>query len=693
MKNFKLNSMMGWVLLVAVIAMGAKIGENILRIGDTTGADIEIQMGSGRLKWDDAAQKMQFSNDAGTSVQDIGSGSGGASGVNVLENGDFESGNPPANFTASGGAFTANTGTPGFGSQSGNFDASAASQNLDSDLQAVPVGLENRSCNATIQYDYPAGSSGDYKLQVVANTAGLIAEKDLDVTTDWKKDALQFTCPTSDSIRIRITSTVDAGAIDLDNFTLGKTDFVDISQAEIFGSASWLAGDCNWTSTSGTYAVPAVDGSCTAPVVEGKVLAPDTNLPQIKISTLPAGKYEVFFDVNLLQNGQTIDTQCNVRITDGLGNGDTYFVGRSTGDSNAADHDSTTRATAIFTYSAVQTNHTFTLEMARSAGDGTCDVNAAALLNRTLFAGVKRFPTSSAEAITLETSGGALKVAWDDSNCSWTRVSSSYGPFNPDNTCTETISQSGAFSGVQVVDSGGKLPEVTFNSNRATKAKVCFSYFLSKGSSDGLSSAVQLYDVIDAKVLTAESFRLANIINRQFSGDLCSIVDIKTGLNHLAMYGRDAGGGTIEVTPFEPGIMSLEVFEISNQFPTPVFTDLQNSLDSKVASNSSSTKMCAVSVNSTCTVDPCIINTEIGDCVTTVNRSGTGAYDVNFEAGYWDGANNIVCVVGQKDATAADICKQNSAPNTTSASIQCRNSTTAAALDSRFDMICFGIAQ
>ena len=74
------------LLFIALFTMGAKIGgpgNNTLRIGDKTGVDVEIKMGEGRLKWDSATNKMQFSNDSGSSVKEIGTGGGGAGGGSI----------------------------------------------------------------------------------------------------------------------------------------------------------------------------------------------------------------------------------------------------------------------------------------------------------------------------------------------------------------------------------------------------------------------------------------------------------------------------------------------------------------------------------------------------------------------------------------------------------------------------------
>ena len=62
----------GWVLLIALICMGAKIGGNVLRIGDDTIAnDKTILMGDGVLKWNGSTSKLQRSNDGGTIFTDL----------------------------------------------------------------------------------------------------------------------------------------------------------------------------------------------------------------------------------------------------------------------------------------------------------------------------------------------------------------------------------------------------------------------------------------------------------------------------------------------------------------------------------------------------------------------------------------------------------------------------------------------
>jgi len=73
MKKFNKNfGLLGWIALIAVVAMGATIGTNDMRLGAKTGADIFWRMGDGLFKWNDGTSQMQSSND-GVIFADIGS--------------------------------------------------------------------------------------------------------------------------------------------------------------------------------------------------------------------------------------------------------------------------------------------------------------------------------------------------------------------------------------------------------------------------------------------------------------------------------------------------------------------------------------------------------------------------------------------------------------------------------------------
>jgi hypothetical protein len=150
---------------------------------------------------------------------DIGGG-GAATGsnVNLLVSGDnrgFEAG--AVTWVASGGAF-ATTGTnPFFGALSGTFDASALNQTLSTGLKAIPEGLKGQLCTALMGYEF-TGTNADYVLEVFDGTSVVAgATANLVAGTGKKEAQIDFTCPSSGSILLRVRANVaDPALIKLD---------------------------------------------------------------------------------------------------------------------------------------------------------------------------------------------------------------------------------------------------------------------------------------------------------------------------------------------------------------------------------------------------------------------------------------------------------------------------------------------
>lgn len=710
MKKFSQKfGVLGWVLLIAVVAMGARIGGNILRIGDLTGSDIEIRMGAGRLKWDDATSKMQFSNDSGASVKEIGSGGGAASGVNLLENADFETGSPPDNWTASGGTFISETGAPGFDLQSGSWDASAGAENLDSDLQGVPLGLEDRSCNATIQYKYTSGAGGDYKLQVLGNTAGLIAEKDLNLTTDWAKDALQFTCPSSDSIRIRITSTTNGGIILVDNATLGKTDFVDINQATLVGSAKYVATtSCVWSRTSTSQGAFTTQAACPALTVEsnigpGVIQAVDNDLPQMTVNSLPAGTYVVEVAG---QNSSTASAFTTMSMFDGVTRSGQVGVHN---DSVSGFY----KVTGVFTY-ATSGNRTFELHGASASGTLNLQVGDTTSGNDMVWY-IYRVPSSAAEAITLETTGWLVDVAIGGANPSLgtsavstftgiedaglTLVNNSQATITAKIPCSGTNSPTGLTCSV-----GNESLGVNFVSPQKTKAYICgyFTHSLGTGVS---SNATSIFSWVktpsNAQTITTNYETRLSSGGGGASGDnddannplsLCSIVDLDAGEQTLRIfYEQFIGAGTITNSDLlldqnaSAGDRQLRivVFPINNQFPTPVFTDLTTSLNNKPDANTTGLRI--VSAQITNGGVPAV-GRQDGTWIDSVDDDGLGLSTINISGGIFSSAPNCTCTI---EAAGGRICAFTNAITSTTVEVTTQNNS-GTNEDRNYNVICIG---
>lgn len=387
---------------------------DIYTVGDGTSGNKDIIYDAGLgasnpvLRWDDTAERLQFSND-GTVFKLIGNGAGGAlGGINLLSDSNFdcESGDPPDDWTASGGTFSRDITNPGFDAGSCKWDSNAVDQTVDSELIVVPDGLEARNCQMIMQYKWAAGTAGDIKFQVLDSSNNVLNETTdaagafpLAPSTTWRSESLNFVCPTGDSLRTRVRSTVTNPAEILwDNAHLGsETNLSDISQAEVYGTARHLvATNCVWTTTSGTYVVFAADADCTVPVVGINAKAPATKIPGISFDQIPPGRYVVTVDGGRWRHNPS-DT-CGLRVSDGTDQRGNVVIEQTVdGDANAD-----ISIIGEFEYDIAQTNHTFQMVGARLAGStANCELHNDAYSEDLEFTVIK-YPSSAQTAIAID---------------------------------------------------------------------------------------------------------------------------------------------------------------------------------------------------------------------------------------------------------------------------------------------------
>ena len=401
MKNKSNLWFISTILLLATILIAAKITDNTLRIGDDNPAvDKLINMSDGQIKWDSSSAKLRFTNDGGSQFFDLGSGSGGGGGsINLLENADFEIGDPPDNWTPSGAStFIAELGSPGFGSQSGEWDASATGEFLTSDLANVPVGLQGQDCLAQINYLWDAGSNGDIKLQVLDDLSNIRGQVDLEQTSGlWRKAQLAFTCPSAGSpqMQLRLASTADAAVIFLDN-THNGSDIreIEIAQAELYGTLTYNGGaSCFWSSTTGSYINYTATGACNVAVVTGRLSAPTTKIPGFRMQNALPGNYYIAVAGLMETNGSS--TNCRWRLSDGT----TNFSEVGNFETGAGDdNNSNSGLTGNITYETTQADVTIQFQVHRVSGAGACRIKAGDVETDLTF-NVYRFPTTTQQAI------------------------------------------------------------------------------------------------------------------------------------------------------------------------------------------------------------------------------------------------------------------------------------------------------
>lgn len=138
--------------------------------------------------------------------------------INILGpyNPGFENG--ISKWTASAGTFTAQSATLADGSKTASFVASAGSQTLKSQTVTIPAGLYGSLCTGSVRYK--TTSNDNFTLQIIDATPTVLYSRLLHSNSNFEEARLDFACPTSGSLALRLSSS-GSGTIYFDNAFLG----------------------------------------------------------------------------------------------------------------------------------------------------------------------------------------------------------------------------------------------------------------------------------------------------------------------------------------------------------------------------------------------------------------------------------------------------------------------------------------
>ncbi len=602
---------------------------NTVSVGDGTNTNKVLKFNKGasspEIRYNSTTGKLQFTNDT-VAYKDIGSGSGGGGGINLLQdvNPDFESGSPPQNWTASGGTFTANSATPLFGLQSGNWDASALNQTLSSTLVTIQRGFIGKKCTADIEYRWPSGVSGDLSFQVVDQVPNILATVPLEPTTgsNTRKAFLAFDCPTTatDQLAARLIANVaNPAAIDVDDVFVGvNKSTTNVTQASVWARARWLPNtNCTWVGNGSSELTfwnrMALDNDCNNPTVFGQAQVPGTKVPDLVVASLPKGKYRVEVKGLFVS---TVAGSCVATITDGTSDGGDRTPFDNT-DASVKNH-----INGFFEYASSQSNVTFRVLMQGTAGTPTCSWRNFENTQNEHIAEIVlyRYPDQPAEALNLETTGwfvDAILTATSSPNLGNTTTSGSLIADADlvlalnDGSAPAKIACSGAVA-TGTTCSGNEELGVEFDIPYAGNYLVCSQ--ATAGSGVGGSAGANLSQtfwfqerslngattVRDGKKRQTRAHSYEGSSNSQFSYTNIGMCEIwpfaSAGPKRISVsYAQSVTGGAVittnEVT-MDTAIggrnFSLSVYPLTQNFPAPIFTELQNLLKSVSFSATSS---------------------------------------------------------------------------------------------------------
>jgi hypothetical protein len=683
--NMKRTALVTALLIFSGLAMGAKITDDKLKVGNpTSGANKELVFDNGTatppsVRLNTSSTKLEFTND-GTNYKAIGSGSGGASGVNYLQdlNGDFEAG--ATGWTNVGGTFIASSSTPIAGAQSGLFTASATGQTLDSSLITKQLGAGGRTCSATFEYNWQ-GTAGQLNVRVLDQTNALIAGPvDLVVTTATQSIQAQlplFECDAATQFKIRITSTAASAALKLDNAFIGYgLNGLQVSQAEVFGQAVMSPTSTPAQTTSASF-VNMVYNSAIIATYNGKVSAGSGNDVSIVLANAPAGKYEIIAIHNLnLQNPSGSGSNvCQSRIYDGTSEGDVgQMYGqtiRAVADAEQTGDDENT-VHAVYSFSTNQTNKTFHIQARRlGAAAFLCSVATVQWV-------VKYYPLNANNALTMETSswfidaniGGTSPSLGASSISTLTEITSSAltmtvntGSLPATIPCSSTNPSTGLSCAA-----GNESIGVTFDLPQAGNVFACAKFSHNATVNNGtVSAGFVLVETGNSNQTVLQS------ANQKVSSEISTAASVANGFPHTVcgvlkfatagkktlrvMYEQFISGtiaGNVLITDQSTNVAErdfhITVIPISNQFPSPVFTDLQNTLNSKVTAATSGIKSASALVIYSGGTP--IISRNNG-LIQSIADTAVGIAGLTFVPGLF-ATNNTVCICSPDNGATTD---------------------------------------
>lgn len=592
----------------------------------------------------------------GTGWVEVGSGGAGGAQYNVIENYDFEATTYSDGWTASAGVLAAATGTNIlFGDQSATWDASASSQTLSYTSRAIGQGYKNNNCEGAIFVQTPSGTAS-HTLQVYDGTNVLASVSITSYTTPKEFSTGAFPCPSSGNWQLRIVANADEPLIAVDNAYLGL--FRGVGTADVHTewrsftpTGSWVAN----TTYTGLWRKSGDD-------YEYQVYLAITGAPTATSLTINHLISGVTQDTSKLLNtstdGRQTMAECIVRSAGAVYDATAYYNG-----SNIAV---IVKGTAS-TYATSATNVNATVPATFTNGDSVYCKGKVPIL------GWAATQTVMPDVQGLSWSG------YHSATCIWTTTSTSYADPSDDASCTLSERTNRNFG--TVVTYGAAKPGITFTPKKSGTYFVCARSALYNSTVSGYSTmALNTTGGTTATIGTGGIRQgTSSGSNDEKSVTLCGLVNLTSATSTTVRLQIAASTGTTTLADLSSGGTSVEwsIFNVDQ----PVQAILANSVSSSVANGA---RMIWASVKSVCSASPCTIGAQSGD-FTSITRSGTGAYQANFNAGTFSGTPVCTCsTVGTLDGHC-------SAYNSTNSISTIRTYTPAgASQDGYIEMMCIG---
>jgi hypothetical protein len=532
------------------------------------------------------------------------------------------------------------------GNGSFSFDATTSGETVTSSSK-VAGGYAGKS---GIGSCFIKTAATDYKLQVLKNGT-MTAEVVIDALSEFTKVNVPFVYGLStDSYSLRLASQSNAVALGYDtcNIDVAENSSVSSAQASLFGSLNFIKiASCTFSQTGGSYTSFSSNSSCNSGVASGRLLYSGSKIPQFQIDSPSAGTY-------------FIRALGDFKNTGG-GNGYFHF---SDGTNSSQDFSVFGSGTSVGTgviegsisYGSSQSGVvTFNLQ-SRTSGGNSMSVE---VVDSDLTFEVYYFPSSSdqAQRVNEQPSYGVLKATFSGGVSVTQNNTGSYATFSDSGFASATKTYLGSASACSSANNFciklGKLKQGVYDvSFNGTLYSTVGSSDCSYRMYDGVNSIGSWQNVSQAPQYGTPGMHGILVVDSDTYGKEISLQSqLMTG-TACGVYGSTTADIEFQVKPLTSAIADLMLKNSKQVVSTQPWLDFDFSFGG------------ATYASTDCTSSPCTVYNSSGG-VTSVTRSGTGQYTMNFQSGLC--ATPINCQFSSRATSASAVGFPDGTPSTTTA--------------------------
>jgi len=547
----------------------------------------------------------------------------------------------------------------------------SATDTIDWATATLDRNLKNGNCEVGIRYKLTLGSGNTIQLQARINSA-TVASADL-VTSDNGTAVVNFPCgdlSNAPSLRIAQTAGSSSQAINVANVYLGAARNIGtVAQAQLYGTWNMAnQASCSFSITQNAFTNNySSNASCPTPTVTGSVSAAPGKIPGISVSG--PGRYLVYAQGRGASN--VTNSLCGFRLSDG-----TTTQGNSPAYSNAGISHSNLSLMGSFEYND-NTARTIQIQGAWSVTSGACNIWNDQVTDNLQFI-VYRFPSSSEIAVRNGQTPAWGATTWGPNVASASDdiTGSSYETFSNANFATRT-NYGSATTGASTSDLSLKIP----NLPAGTYQVFAIGHLIVSVGSDA-TCAFKITD--GTNNIGPIEVRTSSVGNASTIGSVITYTSQADRTFSIQARAVSASPTCRASADSADKQITLAVLPVGMSLPAPI-------LVGSVTSNSTGAERVErAQVTTICTSSPCTIASQSGSWLTSITRTGTGAYSANFATGMFSAAPS--CQVIATGGTNLAIINGNlsATPSSTAFTWTSYGLSTATPEDSRFNITCQG---